>query len=317
MEPATDGDMATGMRSTFVTCEPAFLDNAIPNNVYMGRGKGPQKIDRKKACASYHDFVRMLRALGVEVLEVPPEQGCQDQSYTANVGIWMTPETGANGPHLVVANFKAAGREVEEEPALRFFHELGLSPKQCPYDWEGEADLKYLKPGLYAGGIGQFSDPKAYRWIADKTGVEIIQVKETSKKLYHLDCSLMRLDDDNILVTPEGLDGAGMDALRKHYGNAKTEKQGIWKTPPAFSECGFTNCVLIPDKRVIIHEVYEKPEQQEWMTNFCRQFGLIDWRIEIGEFEKSGADWSCCHMHLDGWRQYSTTECEERHGHMG
>lgn len=274
-------------REVFVVCPPTYLDNSVPNNVYMGRGKQSEPIDLNAVGESYRKFTGMLRALDVKVYEMLATKGCQDQPYVANIGIYIR-------PHMIVANFKAAGRECEERPAMEFFHELHLSPIHCKFDWEGEADLKYLRPNLYAGGVGKFSVPQAYEWMADLTGKEIIQVEEISDKLYHLDCSLLRIDDNNILITPEGLSPKSIRTLQERIPN-------VWVTPPEFQGSGFTNVVLVRNKNVLIHEVYDTPEEEAWMDAFCKQFGLVDWPIEISEYEKSGADWSCCHMHLTGY----------------
>ena len=271
----------------FVMCSPKFLDNKIKNNVFMDSGK---KIDRERAMIQYARIKRLLTAFDVQVLEVPPIKGCQDQAYTANLFI-------AINPFIVLAKMSAPGRACEEAPGRRFFEGRGYTVIQPPYAFEGEADMKKWKDGVYFGGYGKFSDIKAFDWISKKTGCEVIPLEEVSDKSFHLDCSLFVIDEENFLVNREGISPKSFKELEK--------RANIIVTPPDHLGTGGTNLIRIPgNKKILISGMLfpEDPKYQksiEWMHEFADKFGFSMVFVDIDTYDLSGADVSCCVGHLD------------------
>jgi N-dimethylarginine dimethylaminohydrolase len=270
----------------FVMCPPVYLSTRIPNNVWM---KG-EKIDTVRAMKQFGRITNVIRALGVEILLIPPQKNCQDQTYVANIGI-------ALNPFIVLANYKAPGRACEVEPARKFFEAQGYrNIVQPPFHFEGEADLKKFTDKVYFGGWGQFSDPKAYRWIEQKTGIKVVLLHEVNPKVYHLDCSLLVVDDKNLVVTKEGLDAKSLATLEK--------MANVILTPPEVAITGVTNAVLIPEKKIVLSGTFnpETPQYRkamEWMNATFDRFGYTCVFLDVDEFDKSGADLSCCVFHLD------------------
>ena len=269
----------------FVMCPPQYLSTRIPNNVFMKN----EAVDVPRAMRQWTRTLKIIQAFDVDVLTIPPVPNCQDQTYVANIGIALK-------PFIVLANYKAEGRACEVPPAKAFFEKLGYPTIQPPYYFEGEADLKKLRDGVYIGGYGKFSAYLSLQWIAEKTGVQIVPVQEISDELYHLDCSLMVMDEENILVTREGL---APDSVKKLEKLAK-----ITYTPADIASTGITNGVLIPEKRIYLSGTFN-PEQKdyvkamEWLLATMDRF---DYRVvlcDVDEYNKSGADLSCTIFHLD------------------
>lgn len=268
----------------FVMCPPKYLSTRIPNNVWMKQ----TKVDIPRALAQYKRAKNVITALDVQVLEIPPVPGCQDQTYVANIGI-------AIDPYIILANYKAPGRSCEVEPARKFFESHGYTCIQPPYHFEGEADLKKVTDSLYFGGWGQFSDPRSFLWIEEQTGVKIIRLHEVNPKIYHLDCSLFVIDEGNFLVTQAGIDAAALKTLRK-YAN-------VILTPPDIIETGITNGVLIQGKRIFLSgtfnpELKDYRKAMEWLLTTFDDFGYTVILLDVDEADKSGADLSCQVMHL-------------------
>lgn len=273
-------------KKRFVMCRPEYLDNKIPNNVFMEKGA---KVDVKRACQQWDRSVHMMRALGMDVLEIPPVKGCQDQAYVANIGI-------AIKPYIVLANYKAEGRPCEVAPARKFFEEQGYNCVVPPFNFEGEADLKKLNEKTYFAGHGKFSDIRAQRWIAEKTGIEIIPVREVSDKLYHLDCSLFVVDEQNVIVSEEGLADQSIKAIEK--------VANITFSPKNHGGTGITNGVLIPDKKVYLSGTFNPEDKEyrtamEWLMTTMDKFGIVVGLLDCDAYNVSGADLSCTVFHLD------------------
>ena len=98
-------------KPSFLMCPPKYLSTAIPNNKFM---KG-QKIDTERAMRQYSRIKRLITALGVKVIELPPTPGAQDQHFVANLGLSVD-------PFIFIAKMSADGRQIEEEPGLSLIH---------------------------------------------------------------------------------------------------------------------------------------------------------------------------------------------------
>lgn len=271
----------------FVMCPPVYLSTAIPNNVFM-EGTRAEPVDKPRALRQYERAKRLIEALGATVLEIPPVKGAQDQEFTANIAV-------AIDPYIILANYKAPGRAIEVPPANAFFRSLGYQTVQPPTYFEGEADLKRLNDKIYIGGYGQFSDARTYDWIEQLTGVQIVRVRETNAKLYHLDCSLMPLDEETIIASPEGLDAASMRAL-EHIAH-------VIPVPKGLAAAGVTNGIKITEKKVYLSGALavEQPAYRkavEWLLDTLDQFGYVVTFLDTDAVDPSGADLSCTVMRL-------------------
>lgn len=273
--------------SKFVMCRPTYLSTKIPNNVFM-EGKNKEPADVPRALNQWDRTAHIMEAFGVELFEMPPEKGCQDMVYCANIGI-------AIEPYIVLANYKAPGRACEVLPAKKYFESLGYQTIQPPKYFEGEADLKLWKKGHYFGGWGLFSTKNAFQWIADKCNVKIIPVQEIDPKGFHLDCSLLVIDEENFLVNKAGLSPDSIKTLKK-LGNVTFTPEGIETT-------GCTNGVLIPEKKIYMSGAFN-PEQKdyqkamEFLLETMDKFGYTCVFTDVDSWNASGADLSCGVFHL-------------------
>jgi len=273
----------------FVMCRPAYLSTAIPNNVFMTG----EKVDVKRAVRQFTHITRLLRELGVTVLEIPPVEGAQDQTYTANIAVAIPDDNGSG--KIVLANYKAPGRAIEEQPAREFFEQMGYDVIRPSTYFEGEADFKLWKPGVYFGGHGKFTDRRSLDWISQKCGIQVIPIEETSDELYHLDCSLWVIDPEHFLVNRDGMS-------KESFKRLETLGEVI-VVPPEIMACGATNVVRVPGKNIVLSgmffpEVKQYQKAMDWMYEQCDRFGLSVIFVDIDQADLSGADVSCCVMHL-------------------
>lgn len=284
-ELGQDAGSQTPCDERLVMCPPSYLASRIPNNVWMQRGK---PVDRELAMAQWRRVKNVLEAMDIEVLEIAPVKDGQDQCFVANIAV-------AIDPYIVLANYKAPGREVEVPPARAFFRKHGYECIQPPYHFEGEAELKHLRDDLYFGGWGLFTDIKALQWIADTCEVEIIPIHEVNPKLYHLDCSILVMDEQNVIVTSQGIDKPSLAAIEK--------VANVIVTPPEVATTGVTNSVLLRSKNICLSGTFQ-PEQKEytkameWMNTTLDRFGYTCIFLDVDSFEANAADISCCVMHL-------------------
>lgn len=279
-----------------VMCPPRYLSTRIPNNVFMKRSE-PVNVGR--AMTQFTRTQHVLNALNVETLNITPVAACQDQVYVANVAV-------AIDPYIILANYKAPGRSCEVEPARKFYEDLGYTCIQPPFHFEGEADIKKLTDGVYFGGWGQFTDQRTHDWITEQTGARIIPIHEVSEKLYHLDCSLLIIDEEHAVVTADGIDAPSLRAIEQMVDVTITPRgKDIVST-------GITNAVLVPEKRICLSGAFnpEKPEYRtamEWMNATFDKFEYSCVFLDVDEYDKSGADLSCSVMHIDFYPDEDTS----------
>lgn len=270
----------------FVMCPPKYLDNKIPNNEFMDP---KEKIDVPRALKQYARVKRLFESFGTKVLEIPPVQGAQDQTFTANIGV-------AIDPYVILSKYKSPGRAVEIPPARKFFEGLGYHCIQPPFFFEGEADCKLWKDKTYFAGVGQSSDPKAFDWIAQKTGAKFIQLEEANPKAFHLDCNIFVIDPENVIANIACLSPASLAKLRKLV--------NVIEQPKGIDTTGVTNTVRVPGKPVIVSGAFN-PEQKdyrvamEWLLETYDKFKMSVVFVDTDAIDASGADLSCTTMALN------------------
>jgi N-dimethylarginine dimethylaminohydrolase len=137
----------------FVMNFPFTLDTANPNNIWMQEmGKEELKINKGNAYRQFLDLYQFVAGNSL-VYTLPSTGNYQDLVYVANLGIQLPHIKDSN--IIIMANFTSEPRQGEEEVGKPFFEAMGYEVHNCPFKWEGEADLKYLYDNVYIGGYGK------------------------------------------------------------------------------------------------------------------------------------------------------------------
>ena len=175
------------------------------------------KINREKAIAEHARIVECFREAGIEIIKVDPPKGCQDGVYTAN---WAIVKDGI----AVMARLPEA-RKGEEAYARKKLEEQGIKTYLVPenYLYSGQGDSLRCGKYLFAGR-GYRSDPEAQTFVADKLGLELIQVhanpqlnadgsihinpatNHADSFWYDLDLAISIIDEHTIAYCPGALD---------------------------------------------------------------------------------------------------------------
>jgi N-dimethylarginine dimethylaminohydrolase len=261
---------------------PFTVDNICKNNIWMENFD--EAYNHTKA---FDQFMGLYREVTKDCLVylLPSEGNFQDQTFVANLGCYL--------PHLkhniiLLANFRSDPRKGEDIVGRKFFESLAYGVAQPPYHWEGEADLKWLRHNLYIGGHGIRSDIRSYYWMMDNFDMEVLPIKMDDPKLYHLDCLIFPLTKDRTMVATKAVRREDLKKLEKF-----TEVLDI---PPDQLYNGWTNSVRI-GKRVLHAPASGEDDRKFRETIFKMGFEPVI--INLGEYEKSGADLSCMLMHLN------------------
>lgn len=255
------------------------------------------KINREKAIAEHARIVECFREAGIEIIKVDPPKGCQDGVYTAN---WAIVKDGI----AVMARLPEA-RKGEEAYARKKLEEQGIKTYLVPenYLYSGQGDSLRCGKYLFAGR-GYRSDPEAQTFVADKLGLELIQVhanpqlnadgsihinpatNHADSFWYDLDLAISIIDEHTIAYCPGALD---------EESNKKLEAiQDLDKIIVDYDECtkGFACNLVSTGKHVIMSANAPK------LKSALEARSLICITPEITELLKGGGYIRCISLWL-------------------
>ncbi|MCW5714455.1 MAG: hypothetical protein KIT43_08100 [Bauldia sp.] len=278
----------------FLLNAPFSLDTSIANNATMEKlGPAGRSVDRGRAMAQWLRLYQHLAAQGLVYL-LPSVMGLQDQPFVANVGAMLVH---LDDPVFLVSRFRAPGREGEAPVGAAFFETMGIPAIGLPFEFEGEADLKYLRDNIYFGGHGLRSNAAAHRSMAERFGMKVVPLPLHDPHLYHLDCILHVLDRTTVLLATAAVD-------REHL-RAVEEVAAVIDVPLELAYRGATNVAragnaLFGDVREGVGPwtALESAKVSFWEC-VCAASGLEAMTFDLSEFHKSGAMLSCLVLPLN------------------
>jgi N-dimethylarginine dimethylaminohydrolase len=276
----------------FVLCQPMYVDTKVANNAWMKGLKGKDaKLDKEKFMGEWFNFYKLLAADSLVYLLVPLK-GLQDQTYV-NSFVYL--------PHIhekdvcILSNFTAEGRAGEEIVAQDLLKKLGYQTIKSPYKFEGYPELKYLRDDIYFGGYGIRTQIEAHQWLTKNFGCKIIPIKETDEKLYHLDCLLFVIDEENIIACTELIDKATMHQIERVCNVHAVTKEDCYEN--ACNSVRVGDLILTASSLEFMRkrdpEYVKEWKKNQTMEKICRDVGLEIMYLEMSEAGKSGAALSC------------------------
>lgn len=276
---------------SYVLNFPFTVDNHTPNNPLMYHNPGA--YDRHLAFKQFIDLYSAIVSNGGLVYLLPSEKDLQDLPYTANIGAYLPH---LSKPTILLSNFKSEPRRGEEEIGKKFFESMRYTTHVSPYHWEGEADLKWIRDDLYIAGHGIRSDIRSYFWFSEKFNMKIIPIKMTDPRLYHFDCMFFPISDQKALVATEVIDSEGIRQLERYIEIIDVPKQFIYS--------GWTNALRLNNK--ILYNIPISEDSWKALDSLIIKLDLEPVGIDLGEYDKSGADLSCFILSLNHMGRYLT-----------
>ena len=173
-------------------------------------------VDREESLHEWSTIVRLYRALGTDVTEIPGVEGLPDMLFCANQTLpFVRPGTHERG--VILSRMHAPQRAPEVEHYARFFREKGYEVISLPdsvSEFEGMGDALW-QPGRYLlwGGHGLRSNLSAYEAISGLLDVRVIALHLSDPDFYHLDTCLCPLDEATVLIYPGAFDRDGVELI--------------------------------------------------------------------------------------------------------
>lgn len=277
----------------YAMCPPEYISIAVANNIWMEQNTEP--LDKQLFFTQWLNLYNAIADKAMVYL-MPPKRGLQDQVYM-NCAVYL--------PHndIVLANWTAEGRTGEEDEAEEFFDKLGFNVSNCPFRFEGEAELKRLRDGLYLGGYGFQTDIRALNWIEEEYGIKIIKIQEKDEKLYHLDCSVFVMDDYNIIAFIDDWDDETLSEVEGVCNIHKVSRSDAW-----LGICNsllLDNCIYNSSSLIMMNpgeEFYqEEIDKNTRLEEIASSMNLGVKYFDLSELMKSGALLSCTIMKINNF----------------
>ena len=288
-------------RPAFLLNFPFSYSTERPNNPWMqDLSTDRRQPDFKRAAVQFLELYRALSAEAlVYLLPTPRDAELQDLMYTANLGIVLDHVPGRNT--VVISNFTSEPRRDEAEIGIEFFRSMGYEVHVPETKFEGEAELKHLYDNLYVGGYGIRSERETYDWMERAFDMRIIKVRETEPYLYHLDCTVFPITNENTLVCTELFEKNKVEEIEKVTNIIDV----------SVDECfsGICNSVRLPktilnsshihDLKAGTEDYQHEAQKNRKLEDIAANLALEVSYFNLGEYHKSGALLSCMVMHLN------------------
>ncbi len=290
---------------------PLSLSAQIPNNAYMhDLSSSEREICHDRAIAQFHSLYKHVAQHAIVYL-LPSTPGFQDQPYVSNLGAVL--------PHceedtVLISRFRSAPRIGEERTGADFFKLMNFTVERPPemfeaesVYFEGEADLKHIRGNVYIGAHGMRTSRNALAWASERFGMEIVPFRITNPYLYHLDCCVLRIDEEAVLLCTAIADRTCLQAIEQHC--------EIIDVSLEEARAGITNCLVLAGEVLCDSPIAELGAERpsyaiektkiKRLEDICSRFGRTLRVFCMSEFYKSGALLSCLIMHIkpDGARR--------------
>ena len=279
---------------------PTSYSTDICNNVWMEEyNKKDIIVNKEKAIREIWELYSFLSSQSfVYLLPTPANCSFQDLVFVANNGIVLEH---LEEPIFIGANFKAKNRIGEEIIGMNFFKNMGFHVEQCPYFFEGEAELKHLYDNVYIGGYGIRSQKESYFWMEEKFNMKIIPLELTDPYNYHLDCTIFPLTKDKVIMA--------VDAFTKEEIKKVEKVSDIIPITVEQAHTGLANSVRVNNYLLNASDIdFLSKRSEDYRLESSKNFRLEQIAGQNGmevvyfnmeEYMKGGGLLSCCVLHVN------------------
>ncbi len=267
-------------KTAFLMCPPEYFDVSYIINPWMQGNV--RRIDNALAKQQWRALYDILTDLAVVRL-VLPQPGSPDMVFTANAGL-------VKGRRFLASRFRYPERQYEEPYFADWFldrgYDVSLMPRHVPFEGAGDALLDRAAPRLWLA-YGHRSVLAAKDVIAGNCGGEIVPLKLTDQRFYHLDTCFCPLEGGHVLYYPAAFDPASQATIERLVPGAR--RIAIGEEDALAFAC---NAVCV-GKRIVVNRA---------STAFVDALGRRGFEVTqtpLSEFMKAGGSAKCLTLRLD------------------
>lgn len=257
------------------------VESAI--NPWMRDEQGElNRVDTARAAEQWRALRAAYERIAIRVDVIDAPVGLPDFCFAANQSLAL--------PEAVVLSRMANEERRREVPYFEhWYREHGYRLLLLPDEisrFEGTGDA-ILHPGLRLiwGGIGPRTEEAVWHFIARESGTDVIALRLSDPRFYHLDTCLCLLDERSALWVPAAFDAASRALIEAAF----TRLHAVSEADAANFACN-AHC---PDARHVLIQ-QGSSETVAWL----QQAGFVPLELDTGEFMKSGGSVFCLKQEL-------------------
>lgn len=260
---------------TVLMCPPTYFDIEYEINPWMHTDDQPAE---DTAASQWQKLYQIYtEQLGWHVELIKPVKGLPDMVFATDCCLMI-------GDKVMLSSFRYSERQPETDHFEQWFREHGYTRlKRANNFFEGGGDTMKFGDKIIAG-YGFRSDRSAHNELAEYFNREVISLKITDPRFYHLDTSLAVLSDDSIVYYSPAIDKDSQSRLKAAVPNLieATEDEAL----------SFGLNAISDGHNVITSNVSES------LLEKYRQAGFNPISTPILEFRKSGGGVKCLTLEL-------------------
>lgn len=268
----------------FLMCAPEFFGVEYEINPWMHGKQGT--VGFSQAQAQWGALYALLtETLGARVERVAPQPGLPDIVFTANAGL-------TKGRVVVPSRFRHKERQGEEPHYRAWFERDGFTLRDLPpgvaFEGAGDALFDTAEPGLLWAAHGFRTDEASHAHLADAFGAEVISLRLTDPRFYHLDTCFCPLPGGALLWHPAAFDESSRRKVQERV--AEGRRFAVGDADALAFAC---NAVGVGESAVVLNSA--SPELSRWLDGR----GLSVHQTPLTEFMKAGGSSKCLTLRLD------------------
>lgn len=264
----------------FLMCPPEYFDVSYIINPWMNGNV--RKIDNALAKQQWRALYDIVTDLATVRL-VSPQPGSPDMVFTANAGL-------VKGRRFLVSRFRYPERQYEEPYFADWFLDRGydvtLMPRDVPFEGAGDALFDRDAKRLWLAH-GHRSVLAAKTMVEERFGGEVVTLKLTDQRFYHLDTCFCPLDGGYLLYYPAAFDEASQAAIERLV--PASRRMAIDEEDALAFAC---NAVAM-GRRVVVNRA-----TTAFVDALARR-GFEVAQTPLSEFMKAGGSAKCLTLRLD------------------
>lgn len=255
-------------------CPPTFFTVDYIINPWMAGHEDTLSLDLAKAqWQRLHDAI----AEHAEVVTMEPQPDLPDMVFTANAGV-------VYGNKAIASHFMPKERRGEELHFKQWFRDNGFElldlDEKIGFEGAGDCLLDRRGPWLWTG-LGFRTEPEAHPEIQRFFDVDLIPIRLTDERFYHIDTCFCPLTDGYLMYHPPAFDYESRIAIESRI---PPHKRIVVDTMDAGNfGCNAVNI----DDQVFLHRASDTLKARLMLAGFKVH------EIELTEFLKAGGSAKC------------------------
>ncbi len=260
-------------------CPPDYFTVDYVINPWMAGNEDSLKIDRAR-----QQWLQLRETVSefADVVTIDPVPDLPDMVFTANAGV-------VYGDKAIASHFMPMERRPEEPIFKQWFRDSGFKlfelDEKIGFEGAGDCLLDRRDAWLWTGH-GFRTEIEAHPVIAEYFDIELVSIRLTDARFYHIDTCFCPLTDGFLMYHPPAFDYESRIAIESRI---PPHKRIIVDTMDAGN---FAYNAINIDDRVILHQASEPLKARLMLAGFKVH------EVELTEFLKAGGSAKCLSLRL-------------------